>query len=147
MTPLVRAALPSELPWLQERVGCDLTPKAKGIVLLDARGIRGMVAYDNWTHNAVQLHLAVESPVAFRHLLGPMFEYPFVQGGFGLLWSHIVAHNQKSRRIAKSIGFRETHRLRDGWKAGVDLVCVEIRREEWEMCRSRRHGTQNRRAA
>ncbi|NBD11831.1 hypothetical protein [Corallococcus silvisoli] len=127
----VRAAPPEHFVWLEGRTGCVLTRGARAIEAVDAAGsIRGMVAYDNWTESAVSAHMAVESASVWRTLLRPAFEYPFVQAGKQLLLGFIIASNKQSMAFVQRVGFREAHRIQDGWAAGVDLVIWQMRRQD-----------------
>jgi L-amino acid N-acyltransferase YncA len=119
------------LAWLEQRVGVALSPSARGIAVVSASGdIRGMAAYDGWTDSSVQAHVAVESPAAWRALVRPAFEYPFLQAGRLVLLGLIRGGNAASLRVAQHLGFRLVHRVRDGAAPGEDLVLVEMRREE-----------------
>jgi RimJ/RimL family protein N-acetyltransferase len=136
----VVAAGREELGWLFERAGCSLTPRAKAIKAVDASGrIVGMVAYDNWTKNSAEAHMAADSPIAWRKMLWPAFSYPFEQEGLGVLWAVVPQSNSRSQRLTRRLGFNETHRVADGWAKGDDLVLFEMRKEH---CRwlSRQHG-------
>lgn len=127
----VRASTREELGWLVERTGFAPTAAARGIVAVDASGaIRGCVGYDCWTQNAVQAHMAVDAPLVWRSLLLPAFEYPFEQCGRGVLLAVIPAWNRASLKLAEHFGFKRTHRVCDGWSEGVDLVFLEMRRED-----------------
>src|SRR5574343_1668250 len=128
---MVRAASPESLRWIEARTGCVLTRAARGIEAVDSRGVvRGQVAYDNWTENAVQAHMAVDTPVAWRALVKPAFEYPFRQAGKSVIVGFIPAGNARSVHLAKRLGLRETYRVRDGWANGEDVVVLEMRRDE-----------------
>lgn len=125
--------------WIEARTGCVLTPQATMVSAVhqvalspehELQRIRGVVAYDNWTENAVQAHMAVESPIVWRHLLEPAFDYPFRQCGKGVLLGIIPSHNSKSVEMTRSLGFRESHRVKDGWAKGDDLIVFEMRRED-----------------
>lgn len=127
----VQAAQPSHFAWLVERTSCAPTRGFRAIEAVDASGrIRGMVGYDCWTENAVQAHMAVDTPVAWRSLIPAVFEYPFLQARKGILLAIIPAGNRKSVRLASHFGFHETHRVRDGWATGEDLLLLELRRED-----------------
>lgn len=132
----VEAAGPLDLKWLVDATRCALTPGANAIKAVDARGrIRGMVAYDWWTENAVYAHMAVDTPIAWRHLIPACFEYPFVQCNRQLLLALIPAHNEKSWGLAGHFGFRIVHTVRDGWAKGDDLHLLELRREDCRFLR------------
>lgn len=130
------AATPEALRWLEARTGAVLTGNARGVAAVGAAGrVRGVVAYDCWTPNAVQAHMAVDTPVAWRALLRPVFEYPFEQAGKKLLLGIIPADNSRSARMAESLGLKLAHRVPDGWSDGVDLLVYQMRREDCRWLR------------
>lgn len=100
----------------------------------DGRLLAG-VLYDGWLPNSVQAHMYVPSPIACRHLLPHAFRYPFVQEERGVLWSFIRSDNARSLKMARHLGFSEEGRVRDGYAVGVDLVRVEMRRENCRWLR------------
>lgn len=131
-----RAATPQERAHLASVVGVHLTTEARGIVAEDAAGrVRGGVLYDNWTANAVCVHMATETPMAWRALLPAVCEYAFMEGGRGVVLAHVRASNETSVRMVRHIGFREACRVRDGAAVGDDMVIFEMRREECRFLR------------
>lgn len=133
----VRAAPYSDFKWLAHRTGCAITTDFSAIqaVVLHPEdstwySIRGMVGYCNTTRNAVQLHMAVTSPIVWRTLLRPALEYPFLQSKKNICLGVIPEDNAKSIRFTKRAGFTEVHRVKDGWDMGVDLVVLELRKED-----------------
>lgn len=138
----VQAAPPAHFPWLEERTGCVLTRNARAIEAVDDSGrVRGMVAFDAWTSNSVQAHMAVDAPVVWRALLPAAMDYAFRQAGKGLLLGIIPSHNARSVGFTRHVGFREAYRVPDGWALGDDLVVMELRREECRWLRKEaRHG-------
>lgn len=132
----VTAAELIDLPWITEATSCVLTPSARAIKAVDGRGrIRGMVAYDWWTKNAVYAHMAVDTPIAWRALIPACFEYPFVEAKREVMLALIPAHNAKSWGLAGHFGFRIVHTVRDGWAKGDDLHLLELRREDCRFLR------------
>lgn len=127
----VEAGHAEAFAWVEARTGCVLGRNARAIQAVDAAGrIRGVVAYDGWTENAVQAHMAVDAPVVWRSLLPAVFAYPFLEAGRGLLLGVIPAGNARSCAMARRLGFREAYRVKDGWAKGEDLVVHELRRAE-----------------
>ena len=135
----VEAASRDDFMWLQQRTSCGMTDGFKAIKCVDGSGrIRGMVGYDGWTENAVQCHMAVDSPMAWRAMAAPAFEYPFQQAGKRVILGLIPASNAPSVKLAKRLGLRETYRVRDGWAQGVDLIVFEMRRDECRWLQQRK---------
>jgi hypothetical protein len=96
---------------------------------VDARGlVKAAVVYDGWTKNACEAHVCIDSPVAGRALLPHALVYPFQH--VGVLLGSVPASNQRALRLDKHLGFREVGRVKDGWDSGVDLVRLELRRED-----------------
>lgn len=136
---LVRAATPEERSAIASTLGAHLSPEARGLVAVDKAGaVRGGVLYDGWMANSVQCHMAVSTPIAWRHLLPVAFRYPFVDGGRGVLIGVVRAGNVASGKMCRHLGFREAHRVRDGAEAGEDLIIFEMRREECRYLGSRK---------
>jgi hypothetical protein len=134
-----RATTPEALAWLEARTGLFLSRAAEGVAAVDTRGlIRGVVAFEGWTKNACQAHMAADAPIAWRVLLRAAFEYVFEQAGKGVIFAAIPAHNIPSLRFAKHVGLVEVYRLRDGWDAGDDLVELELRKEHCRWLSSQR---------
>lgn len=127
----VQAAPAAHYAWLTQRLGVQPSASFRAIEAVDSTGrILGMCGYDGWTPHAVLAHMAVDSPIAWRALLGPAFSYPFQQAGRGLILGTIRASNARSLALARRFGFRETHRVQDGWAPGEALVLVELRKED-----------------
>lgn len=105
-----------------------LTASARGLEVVDARGVRGAVAYDQWAPNSCQAHMAVDTPVAWRTLLPHVFLYPFTH--VQVLIGVIREKNEASWKMAESLGFRLAYVLKDGWAPGEALRQYEMRRED-----------------
>jgi RimJ/RimL family protein N-acetyltransferase len=125
----ISATTPAELGWLQLRIGAAFTPDARGVKVTDRTGrIRGMVAFDGWTRYSCFAHIALETPVAGRRLAKTAFTYAFQSRG--LMLGLIRATNERSRTLAERLGFRMVHRILDGHAKGVDLLLMELRRDD-----------------
>lgn len=150
----VRPAPPAHFPWLKSRSFCTLTEDFRAVEALDESDqrpcprcglwhgkVRGMVGYAGWTPSSVSMHVALETPGATKALLGPAFEYPFIQEGRSLVLAVVASTNEASLKLVRHLGFRHTYTVRGGWTADVDMVLHEMRRDEWERWRKeRRHG-------
>lgn len=112
------------------RVGVHVSPGAQAVVAVDDAGrVRGGVLYDCWTPNSVSAHVYTDTPIAWRALRGAAFDYPFREGGRGVLLATIRASNAASVRAVRHLGMREAWRVVDGWEPGEDLLTFEMRRE------------------
>lgn len=137
----VQAMPPERLLWLCSRSGCALTPALRGIEAIDDKGIvRGAVGFDAWLGNAAQMHIALDSPIALRALLGPAFRYLFVDCGKDVALGFLPSHNVRALKFDQHIGFREVYRLKDGAAPGDDMVLLELRREECRWLKEVQHG-------
>lgn len=118
------------LHWLEARTGMHFTDNARGIANYVDDDIAAMVAFDRWTKNAVHIHMGADTPFAVRALIKPAFRYAFKEADKGVLVAEIPADNHKSLELAAWLGFKEKHRTSDGWSLGVDMVNLEMRRED-----------------
>lgn len=126
----VVACAPADFDGFVARTSAALAHDARGIKAVDSMGrILGMVVYERWTENSVMIHLALDYPIAARALLYPAFSYPFKEAGRSILVGIVNASNKKAMHLNLRLGFREVTRLRDGFSAGVDLVIMEMRKE------------------
>ena len=126
----VGAAPESHYGWLTERSGYQPAPDFRAVEATDGDRILAMIGYDHFSPNGVQMHVAIESPTAIRSLPWAAFHYPFIQLGLGVVFGLVAADNARCMSLARRLGFRETHRIRDGYAPGVDVVIFEMRREE-----------------
>lgn len=124
-----------DFEWLCGRTGSTLTTKARGIECVDGARIVGQVAYDQWTENACVGHVAVDVAAAWRRLLVPTFQYPFVQANKGLILTLVNSTNGQSLRLMDRLGFRRTHAIVDAIRAGEHLILFEMRREDCRFLR------------
>lgn len=132
----VTAGGPQDVSWLVERTSCAVSGGFRTIKAVDDSGqIRGMVGYDLWTQNAVTAHMAVDTPIAWRSLIPACFRYPFEECDREVMLAAIPADNVKSWGLAGHFGFKLVHRVRDGWAQGVDLLMLELRRDDCRFLR------------
>ncbi len=125
------------LQWICDRVGCVLTRNARAIAAIGKHDdVRAMVAYDAWTEKSAQVHMAADVPIAWRSLLKPAFEYPFLELNLDVLLGLVRADNEASMNLVQHFGFTEAHRVKGGAAEGIDLVLFEMRREDCQYVRA-----------
>ena len=127
----VLAARPADFEWIERRTGCLRTRAFKAIKAVDDFGdILGMVVFDIFTRTSCQMHMAGRSAIAVRRLVRPAFEYAFRQLGLRVVLGVLAASNRPAVALVDGLGFRETHRVRDGYADGVDLLHFELHADE-----------------
>jgi hypothetical protein len=130
----------AELQWIQDRLGLDLTPKAKGIAAVDAFGrTRGMVAYDDWTLGSCKVHICLESSLCLRYLLPDIFSYPFAH--IQVLIGVTPGDNRRSLDLSRALGFEQRYAIENGHSPGVPLVISEMQRHHCRYLASRAEST------
>ena len=140
----VQASPPEHHDWIASRAGLSLHAGFMALEAMDDAGrIVGMVGFDGWTPSSVALHVALDTPSALRHLIYPVFGLVFDPEPEGCgkrrINLTVLSTNTRSLALVKHLGFKETHRVKDGWDLGVDIVVFEMRREH---CRWIRHETE-----
>lgn len=119
------------LAWLERRVSRVMGADAVGFEAVDDRAsslVLGMVAFEWWGPNSVGVHVAVESPLALRHVRR-VLSWAFAARE--VVWA-LVEDGARSERLARHLGFTERGRLPRAGSEGRDLVLVAMTRSEFE---------------
>lgn len=136
---LVRVAPPDHYGWIAERAHLTIGPTLQALEAVNAEGrIVGMVAYDSPTPNSVYMHVALDHPAAARHLIIPAFKGAFVGLDKKIVYGTVLSNNTRALALDLHLGFREVARLRDAWSPGVDVIFLEMRRENCRWLNWRR---------
>lgn len=118
--------------WLViERLGIKLTEDTKGILAVrDGRIVAGCV-FNYWTYSSVQVHFWIDDKFVIRHgFFNEVADYAFNTCGKSRLIGLVPADNEEALKLDRHIGFKETHRIKDGYKVGVDFVMMEADRTD-----------------
>jgi hypothetical protein len=135
---ILRPTTPEDIAWIEDHVGV-LKRNATSIAAIRPDGqIAGVVAYDSWHPGSVQVHIALASPMAWRALSRAVWDYAFEQEGVESVLATIPSHRCEAIRMAILLGFKSTHRVRDGFCPGSDLVHFQMRRSECRFLDSQR---------
>ena len=125
------SAVPGCQQWFLERNPIDATFGIKGLVAWDKK-ILGMIVFDTWTENSCQVHIAISTPMVFKHgFLEEAFRYVFEDTGRGIIYGVTPSDNKKALKFNEHAGFVEIYRLKDAHVVGVDLIIQEVRRENY----------------
>ena len=128
---IVRAAPTSHFEWMLNRICYAPTAGFRAIEAIDGDGqIAGMLGYDGWTPNSVQMHVYLKRPIAWRALMRPAFEYPFLEAGKQYVLGVLPASRWKVAGFLSRLGFREQARLKDGYAPGDDLIFSALHRDD-----------------
>jgi hypothetical protein len=92
--------------------------------------VLGVVAFTGFWGRVCSVHLAGEGNWVNRNLIWRSFDYPFRQVGVQAVLAPISAGNARSLNFAQRMGFKEVHRIRDGWADDVDLIILQLLRED-----------------
>lgn len=132
------ATTPEDAEWFGHQTSCYADTTYKGVKFLDDAGnLMAMVVYTDWTHNAVQMHIAIRNPriCANKLFLREIFDFPYRMGR-RVAYSVVPADRERAIKLAAAVGFREQFRFKDGWAAGVDMVFSVM---DLESCKWRSH--------
>ena len=88
----------------------------------------GVVGYNGFIGNTCCVHVAGIGNWVNRELLWAAFDYPFMQAKMEHLIGTVAESNTKAIHLNRHLGFEVLHRLRDGWKIGVDLIIMRMAR-------------------
>jgi hypothetical protein len=127
--------------WVSARTGIATTPRARSVVARRQDGlIRAGVVLDGWVSHAVEVHLASDSPIAWRRLLPEALVYAF-RGArrpgdppVDVLLARVRSDNLPCLRMATHAGFQCETRVKGVFGPKVDLLLLSFRRSEWATC-------------
>ncbi len=130
----VRPAPPEHYGWIARKANLIISAGFGALEAVDGDRIVGMVGYDGWTENSCSMHYAIDEPIAIRRLIRPsfglVFDAPPRGLGKGVVFGSVLSTNEKALRLDLRLGFRQVARFKDAWAKGVDLIVVEMRRED-----------------
>jgi L-amino acid N-acyltransferase YncA len=114
--------------------------KPTAIMLIDSDRLRAVVAYSDYTGQAVTAHVASDgSKFCTRAFLRVCFRYPFEQLKVARVTGLIAASNAASLHLASHLGFRTEGRMRDAADDGGDLLVVGMLRRECRYLTKEKH--------
>lgn len=90
----------------------------------------GVVAFNGFCGNVCSVHIAGDGNWVSREFIKAVFDYVFRQLNLVAIVSPIAANNDRALRFDKHFGMREVHRIKNGWADGVDLIILEMRKED-----------------
>ncbi len=127
---IVRWAPSEHYPWLAERAKIGIRSDLCALEAVSGDRIVGMVGFDGWSAGSCCMHNALDAPIAARKLLRASFEFVFTVSNRPVAIATVLSNNARALKLDLHLGFRELFRGKDWWEPGVDIVFLEMRREE-----------------
>jgi len=92
--------------------------------------VLGAVAFNGFWGHVCSMHVAGTGRWLSRTLIWRSFDYPFRQLDMRAVMAPVAASNTRSLKFVQRMGFREIHRVKDGWDTGDDLIVLQMLRED-----------------
>lgn len=107
------------------------TSNFRGIKLTKDDKVLAVAGYDDFTLNAVQMHIWIANPKGFwsKQFIQECFRFPFEICNLGIVIGVTPGDNTRALEFNRRVGLKETYRVKDGWSPGTDMVIQEMRRE------------------
>ncbi len=118
--------------WVAERANFTYSPGNSQCFgyEIDGELVAGAI-FDNYRRHSIAIHIAGEGRYWMtREGIHVCFDYPFRQLGVHKLIAFIDEVNEKSRHIAKRIGFTLEARIEGAAKSGGDLLIFTMTQEQ-----------------
>lgn len=125
-------SIPLDWPWIKSELQIMQHEDTKGITAVDGDSfdILGCVVLDSWTPKTVTAHIVIKKPMVLRHgFLEEAFNFVFNIADREVMIGTVLSNNEKALKFDKKMGFEEKYRIKDGWDKGVDLILIEMRKE------------------
>jgi hypothetical protein len=119
------------LKYVRSVLQVAISSETRGLIAIDANETPiGVVLLDNWTANSVMGHIAVQKPIALRELLPEAFKYVFNFCQKSMMLGSVPADVTKALKLNAHIGFKELYRVKDGWDVGIDMVLIQMLKDD-----------------
>lgn len=127
---IIRSATPEEIDAVALAMSYCPSRDVRSVAMFERGALLACVLYDFWTYNSVNMHVYSSTPLILNsQFLKEVFKYPFTHGRNVLIVT-TPADSKDSLKFSATLGFKETYRVKDGWKEGIDLIVKEMRKHE-----------------
>lgn len=94
------------LDYVRSVLDTPISDATGGIIAIDKDGHpQGIVLFDNWAHNSVMGHIAIQHPMAMRHLPFEALRYVFQDCDKGMFLGAIPGDKPRSLKFHLHLGF------------------------------------------
>lgn len=115
--------------WVAKRVDFGfLESRSVALGLKREDKIIAGVIYDNFNHQTIWCHFAIEGKLT-PAFLAAIFDYPFNTCKVEKIIAPVGSDNEKSGKVVKNMGFTEEGRIKEGIPHG-DIVFYTLRRDD-----------------
>jgi hypothetical protein len=130
LTPLEKMTMLNFLHQHDVRLPPSGDFQAFGTVSPQTTSLLGVVAFNGFWGHVCTMHTAGEGNWVTRQLIWRSFDYPFRQLNLQAVLAPVAASNARALKFDQRLGFREVHRIIDGWDKGDDLVILQLLRAD-----------------
>lgn len=117
--------------WVSSHLSIPGVSDMNGIVAMTGEWPAAACILHNWTYNSVMAHIVILKPIVLKHgFIQEVMEYVFNTCGRKIILGSVPSENLKALAFDTHIGFKEVHRVKDGFKDGSDIVLIELRKED-----------------
>lgn len=128
---IAQVAQPPSYPWIIQRLGLRPSAEFQALEAIREDGsIAGMVGYDAWTPGGVTLSIALDTPMAFRCLVKPLFLMAFEVCRREVATCVVRSDNRASLALVEHVGFRRAGVVPNGWAPGIDLTVWQMQKRD-----------------
>lgn len=140
----VQRVPPNHFAWMVERNGVTLTSDFDAVAVVDPSrhercrycqqehaAIRGMVGYSDVTPASAYLHIALDTPAAYRSLRKVALPLLFEVANREVALAQVRASNARVRRLLEHECFQQVAVLPGAYKSDDDLVIYRLDRADW----------------
>ena len=122
--------------WVAKRVDYGfLETRANALGLKRNNELIAGVIYENWNHQSIWCHFAIESQLTPAYLAA-IFDYPYNICQVGKIICPVGSDNEQSIKVVKKMGFTEEGRIKEGRPHG-DIVFYTLRRDDCRFLNKR----------
>ena len=111
----------------------NICEDTKGITALDGDNVpQAVCVFDSWSHNSCIIHIWINNPFVLKHgFAEEVFNFVFSEeSGRTKIIGGIPSDNLRAIKFTNHVGLKETYRIVDGYKIGVDFILFEINKED-----------------
>lgn len=121
---------PEEFQWIKARNGVLLCEDMQGIVAMKDGEIKAVAVMDHWTPDSCHLHLAMDSPLPFKHgFAEEVCRHVFERNERKRVFGFVPSGNERAYNLNVHLGAKEVAVIPFGLTDTQDYIVMEATRE------------------